>query len=345
MHEIFFCLLAFSLAAARLEIGRRGRSGWPSSMRIGLAVCVHDAEIVFRMLIKIFSRDPVAACCRLTRERNVAFEHLVRVTTDLYVRSIAVKSLDPMRHPRTIMMRVVAVVATARAFVWSWSHDTCLIAVDINRTFVRKGIPLALSSGFRWVSPLRVAIPEPWSVVSLDGTEAHSNLFLPSLATRRGARDNAPSDTGQIVLDTVHDQTVVLDYRSDGIRLTGPDFGGQDPVRGKERRYSFGYFPVRPQTVFPSIESPPRVMTGDLTREPRDCFAADVGGIRENGLKPPRQRSRPITDEKARPTAKAEQGGVVSRSPHRALGEIDANSGRRREFGEEREQEATRTSA
>ena len=143
MHEIVFCLLAFSLAAARLEIGGRGRSGWPASMRIGLAVCVHDAEIVFRMLIKIFSRDPVAACCRLTRERNVAFEHLVRVTTDLYVRSIAVKSLDPMRHPRTIMMRVVAVVATARAFVWSWSHDTCLIAVDIIGPLSGRSIPLA----------------------------------------------------------------------------------------------------------------------------------------------------------------------------------------------------------
>jgi hypothetical protein len=56
---------------------------------------------------------------------------LVRVATDLYVRTVAVKSLNPMRHSRTIMVLVIPIVATARAFVWSWSHDTCLIAVDI----------------------------------------------------------------------------------------------------------------------------------------------------------------------------------------------------------------------
>ena len=100
-------------------------------MGIGLAICVHDAEIVLRMLIKIFRRNAVAARRCLTRERNIAFKHLVRIAADLYVRTIAIESLDPMRHPRPVMVRVVAVVATARAFVWSWSHDTCLIAVDI----------------------------------------------------------------------------------------------------------------------------------------------------------------------------------------------------------------------
>jgi hypothetical protein len=55
---------------------------------------------------------------------------LVSVPTDLFVRSIAVEGLDPVRHPRAIVMRVVAVVATAGSFVWSWSHDACLIAVD-----------------------------------------------------------------------------------------------------------------------------------------------------------------------------------------------------------------------
>jgi hypothetical protein len=56
---------------------------------------------------------------------------LIRVAANLYVRTVAVKSLDPMRHSRAVMVLVVPVVTTARAFVWSWSHDTCLIAVDI----------------------------------------------------------------------------------------------------------------------------------------------------------------------------------------------------------------------
>jgi hypothetical protein len=56
---------------------------------------------------------------------------LVRVAADLYVRTVAVKRLNSMRHSRTVMVLVGPVVATARAFVWSWSHDTCLIAVDI----------------------------------------------------------------------------------------------------------------------------------------------------------------------------------------------------------------------
>jgi hypothetical protein len=68
---------------------------------------------------------------------------LISIAADLYVRSIAIKSLDSMRHPRAVMVRIVAVVATARSFVWSWSHDTCLIAVDIVGPFVRRSVPLA----------------------------------------------------------------------------------------------------------------------------------------------------------------------------------------------------------
>jgi hypothetical protein len=68
---------------------------------------------------------------------------LVGVAPDLYVRTVAVKSLDPMRHSRTVMVLVVPVVAAARAFVWSWSHDTCLIAVDIIGPLSGRSIPLA----------------------------------------------------------------------------------------------------------------------------------------------------------------------------------------------------------
>jgi hypothetical protein len=70
---------------------------------------------------------------------------LVRVATDLYVRTVAVKRLNPMRHSRTVVVLVVPIVATARALVWSWSHDTCLIAVDIIGPLSGRSIPLAPS--------------------------------------------------------------------------------------------------------------------------------------------------------------------------------------------------------
>ena len=131
LRQIFLCIVAFAVGAAQLEIRRSGRARRCPALRIGLAVGIHDAEIVLRVLVKIFGYDTVTARGRLTCERDIAFKDLVRVATDLYVRTVAVKSLSPMRHSRTVMVLVVPVVATARAFVWSWSHDTCLIAVDI----------------------------------------------------------------------------------------------------------------------------------------------------------------------------------------------------------------------
>jgi hypothetical protein len=38
--------------------------------------------------------------------------------------------LDSMRHPRPIVMRIIAIIATARSLVWTWSHDTYLVTVD-----------------------------------------------------------------------------------------------------------------------------------------------------------------------------------------------------------------------
>jgi hypothetical protein len=70
---------------------------------------------------------------------------LVRVAADLYVRTVAVKRLNPMRHSRTVMVLVAPVVATARAFVWSWSHDTYLVAVDIIRRLSGRSVSPAPS--------------------------------------------------------------------------------------------------------------------------------------------------------------------------------------------------------
>jgi hypothetical protein len=143
LQQIVFCLLALSLSAAQREIGRSGRAWRCPALRIGLAIRIHNAEIVLRVLIKIFGCDPVSACRRLTCERDISFEDLVCVAADLYVRTIAVKRLNPMRHSRTVVVLVGPVVATARAFVWSWSHDTCLIAVDIVGPLSGRSIPLA----------------------------------------------------------------------------------------------------------------------------------------------------------------------------------------------------------
>jgi hypothetical protein len=161
LRQIFFCLLAFSLGAAQLKIGRSGRAWRCPALRIGLAVRIHNAKIVLRVLIQIFRCDPVSACRRLTCQRDIAFKDLVRVAPDLYVRTVAVKSLDPMRHSRTVVVLVIPVVAAARAFVWSWSHDACLIAVDIIGPLSGRSIPLAPLGCLRWVLPLCTAAPSP----------------------------------------------------------------------------------------------------------------------------------------------------------------------------------------
>jgi len=157
LRQIFFWLLAFSIGAAQLEIRRSGRARWCSARRIGLAVRIHNAEIVLRVLIQIFRCDPVSARRRLTCERDIAFEDLVRVAPDFDVRTVAVKSLDPMRHSRTVVVLVIPVVAAARAFVWTWSHDACLIAVDIIGSLSGRSIPLAPLGCLRWVLPLCTA--------------------------------------------------------------------------------------------------------------------------------------------------------------------------------------------
>jgi hypothetical protein len=130
MHERFVWLTTFSLDTPDLEI-RRCRWAW-CPLRVGVAVCIHDTEIVLRVLIQVFGGNPVTAGRRFARERDIAFEYLVGVAADLYVGAVAVKSLDPVRQPRAVMVRVVPVVSAARAFVWSWSHDTCLIAVVLS---------------------------------------------------------------------------------------------------------------------------------------------------------------------------------------------------------------------
>ena len=86
-------------------------------------------------------------------------------------------------------------------------------------------------------------------------------------------------------------------------------------------------------------------MTGNLSRQQRERVARDVGRIRENDIKLPRHCTCPISGEETGATGKTEVDSVADCSPHRALGDIDANSARRRKLGKEREQEAARTGA
>ena len=103
--------MAFSLDIAHLEIGRCGWAWCP--VRIGIAICIHDTEVVFRVLIQVFGRNTVTIGRRFACERDIALENLVGVAADLYVWTVAIKSLDPMRHPRAVMVWVVPVVAAA----------------------------------------------------------------------------------------------------------------------------------------------------------------------------------------------------------------------------------------
>ena len=157
MHQGFARLTAISFNPVCLNI-RRGCWPW-CPVRPPLAVCVHNAEVVFGMLIQIFSSNPVTTRCRFSGQRDIAFEDLVGVSSDFYIRTVAVKRLNPMRKPWAAVVGVVAVVATTRALVWSWSHDTCLIAVNTVGPMSGGSVPWPLSGG---CGPVCAAFQDEW---------------------------------------------------------------------------------------------------------------------------------------------------------------------------------------
>jgi hypothetical protein len=176
MDECFVRLLTLSLGRNGLLIGRRHRARRP--MRAAFPIGVHDAEIVLGVLIKVFGGDPVAAGGRFARQGHVAFENLVGVAANFYVWTITVESLNSVRHPRAVVMQIASVTAAARSLVWSWSHDTCLIAVDTVGPMSGGSVPWPLSGG---CGPVCNAFPgdgEPPSSLTLVGKAAYSNNFL-----------------------------------------------------------------------------------------------------------------------------------------------------------------------
>ena len=338
MHEPFVWLTAFSFDTAHLKI-RRCRWAW-CPLRISVAVCIHDAEIMLRVLIQVFGSNPVTTGRRFARERDIAFEYLVGVAADLYVGAVAVKSLDPVRQPRAVMVRVVPVVSAARAFVWSWSHDTCLIAVDTVGPLSGGSIPLAALGRFGQVLAVFRYSPQPPSTATLDGTAAYSNHFLPSDRHATRPRDNAARDAAEILLDPVEDESVGPHHGDNRIRLVNANFGNKDSIGRQERREMCRYRPVGSETVLAAIESPPWVVTGDLARHQPEVSTRDVGRIGDDGVELRRYSRSPIAYEEKCPIGKTESDCIAGRRPHRALGDVNADAACRREFAEKRKQEA-----
>jgi len=147
-------------------------------MRVPFAIGIHHAEIVLRVLIEVFGRNPIAAGRCFACQGHIAFENLVSVTANFYVWTVAVESLNSVRHSRAVMVWISPIAATARSLVWSWSHDTCLIAVNTVGPMSGGSVPWPLSGG---CGPVCAAFPDdgkPPSNATLDGKAPHSNNFL-----------------------------------------------------------------------------------------------------------------------------------------------------------------------
>ena len=82
-------------------------------MRAAFAVCVHDAEVVLRVLIQVFGGNPVATGCRFARQRYIALEDLISVAANFYVWPVAVERLNPVWHPRAVMVQISPISAAA----------------------------------------------------------------------------------------------------------------------------------------------------------------------------------------------------------------------------------------
>jgi hypothetical protein len=106
-------------AVTRLAVAAHLKVGWGARPRLAVtlafALGIHDAEIVFGVLIKVFRRNAVAARLRFSGHRNIPLEHLIGVAANFDVRAVAVESLYPMRQARPVVMWTKAATATATA--------------------------------------------------------------------------------------------------------------------------------------------------------------------------------------------------------------------------------------
>jgi len=114
---------SFLLRHPCLEIGRR--SGARGTVLMTFVSSVHDPKIMLGMLVKVLCGDSIATSPRFSREGNVTFEDLMRVTLDFGVRTVTIEGLTSVRYLLPITVGIVTVIATTRSAGLSWSHDTC----------------------------------------------------------------------------------------------------------------------------------------------------------------------------------------------------------------------------
>src|SRR5580765_8516609 len=94
-----FALARLAVAAAiHFGVGRCHRPRL--AVLKAVAVSIHDAVVMLRMLIKIFCGNTVAAGRRLASQRDVALEDLIGIAANFDARPIAVERLYPVRRAR-----------------------------------------------------------------------------------------------------------------------------------------------------------------------------------------------------------------------------------------------------
>ena len=113
-------------------------------MLIWLAIRVHYAKIILGMLVKILGRDLVAARRRLTRQCYISLENLIGVPANFDVWTAAFETLNSVRRPLSVMVRIILIITAARSLVWAWSHGTYLILVDTVGALSDWSVPLPL---------------------------------------------------------------------------------------------------------------------------------------------------------------------------------------------------------
>ncbi len=82
-------------------------------MLIGLAISAHDTEVMLGMLEEIFGGNSVAVRRRFTRQCDIPLENLIGVTANLDVWAVAFEKLTSVRHPLSVMVRIIPIIAAA----------------------------------------------------------------------------------------------------------------------------------------------------------------------------------------------------------------------------------------
>ena len=108
---LLVALPRLAVAAAHLDIGRGARSRL--ALVLALALGIHDAEIVFRVLIEILRRNPVAARLRFASQRDIALKDLIGVAANFDAGAVTVESLHPVRQTRPIVVGSTTTTTTA----------------------------------------------------------------------------------------------------------------------------------------------------------------------------------------------------------------------------------------